>query len=112
MKRTSFMFYEDWRNAIRGLPNDVRLEIYECIEDYALYGEIKDLKPMASVAFNFIKPAIDRDIEKYMSKCEQNRENGQGGGRPKKTQNNPTKPTGFSDNQKTLIMIMIMIMIL
>jgi len=67
MKKTSFVYYEDWRNAIRGLPDNIRLEIYECTVDYALYGEIKELKPMAKMAFNFIKPIIDRDNSKYVS---------------------------------------------
>jgi hypothetical protein len=76
--------------AIRDLPDDIRLEIYESIIGYATTGELKGLKPMAKVAFNFIKTDIDRDMEKYMSIVQRNKVNGRNGGRKKKeTQMNP-----------------------
>lgn len=99
MAKKSFVFYKEWRDAISDLPNDVRLEIYDGIIDYATTGDIPALKPMAKIAFNFIKTSIDRDAERYMSITERNRVNGVKGGRPKKeTQQEPTKPTGFSVN--------------
>lgn len=103
MDRKSFVFYKDWRDAIKDLPDEVRLEVYDCIMGYAFTGKVEGLKPMVSIAFNFIKPMIDRDTEKYMSIGERNKANGSKGGRPKKeTQNNPTKPSGFSGNPKNL----------
>ena len=52
-------------NAIAGLPNDVRLEIYDAIVEYGLSGTIGELKPMATMAINFVKNDIDRDRERY-----------------------------------------------
>lgn len=75
MERESFIFYKEWKDAIKGLPESVRLEIYEGIIDYATSGEIPDLKTMANVAFQFVKHGIDRDIDKYKSVCERNKEN-------------------------------------
>ncbi|WP_148038832.1 DUF6291 domain-containing protein [Proteiniphilum sp. X52] len=92
------MFYEDWKNAISGLPDDVRLDIYESIIEYAISGNIRGLKPLAKVAFNFIKTDIDRDTERYMSIVERNKENGKKGGRPKGT-NNPKNPLGYLETQ-------------
>lgn len=65
MGRNSFVFYKDWRDAIKDLPNDIRLEIYDSIAEYAFSGEIPTLKPMASIAFNFIKGDLDRNLERY-----------------------------------------------
>lgn len=96
MKRNSFVFYKDWKEAIKDLPDEIRLEIYESIIEYATTGNIQELKPMASVAFNFIKTTIDRDIEKYVSIAERNRRNGMKGGRPI---NNPVNPVGSLETQ-------------
>ena len=52
-------------NAIAVLPNDVRLEIYDAIVEYGLSGTIGELKPMATMAINFVKNDIDRDRERY-----------------------------------------------
>ena len=65
MDRNSFVFYKDWRDAIKDLPNDIRLEIYDSIVEYAFSGEVSGLKPMASIAFNFIKGDIDRNMRKW-----------------------------------------------
>ena len=104
MERNSFIFYKGQREAIKDLPDDVRLEIYESIIEYATTGNLRGLKPMANIAFNFIKIDIDRDTEKYMSIVERNKSNGSKGGRPKsenpKEPKEPTKPTGLFGNPK------------
>ena len=71
MKKNSFVFYKDWKEAISGLPDDLRLEIYDSVIEYATSGKVPNLKPMAGLAFNFIKTTIDRDNESYMSSKEQ-----------------------------------------
>lgn len=96
MERNSFVFYKEWKDAIRELPDDVRLEIYESVIEYATSGNLQGLKPMAAIAFNFIKQQIDRDTDKYMSIIERNKSNGSKGGRPKE----PKKPTGLFGNPK------------
>ena len=101
MERNSFVFYKDWMEAIRGLPDDVRLDVYESVIEYATTGNVRGLKPMANIAFNFIKTTIDRDIEKYVSIVERNRHNGSNGGRPKKeAKENPNNPMGFLETQE------------
>lgn len=95
MDRNSFVFYKEWMEAISDLSDDIRLEIYESIIVYATSGDLPVLKPMAKVAFNFIKAAIDRDTEKYIDMVEKNRANGLRGGRPKKE--NPKKAVGLKE---------------
>jgi len=75
MADRTFKFHEDWKNVIQGLPDDIRLEVYDCMVRYAFGETVEGLKPMASIAFNFIKPAIDADIQNYKAICERNRRN-------------------------------------
>ena len=80
MLKDSFVFYKEWKDAIADLPNDVRLEIYEAIIEYGTSGKLPVLKPIANVAFNFIKTGIDRNSEKYNEVLERRREAGRKGG--------------------------------
>ena len=107
-EKKTFVFYKGWAEAIKEMPDDIRLEVYDCIIEYAFSGKIPSLKPMAKIAFNFIKNDIDLATDKYNKKVEINRINGANGGRPKKTENqqitetqqNPKNPVGFSETQQ------------
>ncbi|MBF0651317.1 hypothetical protein IR083_21090 [Dysgonomonas sp. GY75] len=87
MAKKSFVFYKGWKDAIVDLPDDVRLEIYDSIIEYAVTGIMPMLKPMANIAFNFIKNDIDRDAQAYADKCAKNKENSFKGGAPKGNKN-------------------------
>lgn len=65
MKKESFIFRGEWKEALSGLPGAVRLEVYEAIIEYGTSGTLPTLKPMSMLAFNFMKTAIDRDKERY-----------------------------------------------
>lgn len=84
MKKETFLFYADWLNVIRDLPSEVQLEVYQAIAEYAIYDNLIELKPLAKVAFGFIKQTIDRDTKKYISISEKRSEAGKRGGRPLK----------------------------
>lgn len=85
-------------------PAEVRYEVYDAIIEYAASGRLSELKPLAKMAFSFIKYEIDNNQRKYDEKVERNRANGSKGGAPKgntnakakhpktteTTQNNPT----------------------
>ena len=81
MERETFVFYKDWLNVIRDLPSEVQLEVYQAIAEYAIYGNLIELKPLAKVAFGFVKQTIDRDTQKYISISEKRSEAGKKGGR-------------------------------
>ena len=100
MKKDSFVFRKEWRDAICGLPDEIRLEIYEAIIEYGLTGKLSDLKPMAMLAFNFAKVQIDKDVDKYNSTC------------AKRTEAIRKRWEQYKSIQKIqIILIMIMIMI-
>ena len=78
-KRDSFVFRREWREAISDLPNNVRLEVYEAVFDYALFGTSSKLSEPATIAFNFIRPVLERDMAKYEDVREKRREAGSRG---------------------------------
>lgn len=59
MERTSFVFMKEWWNALMGMPEKVRAEVYVAIVEYAFTGEAPKLKSMGQMAFNFIQAALD-----------------------------------------------------
>ncbi len=65
MENDNFLFNKSWRNAIRDLPPEIKLEVYEGIMDYCLEGKIPELSLPALVAFNFIKQDYDRQRDNY-----------------------------------------------
>lgn len=48
-----------------GYPSEVRLEVYDAIIEYVASGTISELKPLAKMAFSFIKNEIDYNNAKY-----------------------------------------------
>ncbi len=91
-KRDSFIFYRSFYEAIHELKDDIKLEVFTAITEYALYGKVpEELKPVAKGMFTLIKPNLDVNTARY--------ENGKKGGRnPKKVVAPPApeKPVGVS----------------
>ena len=100
MKKETFLFYADWLNVIRDLPSEAQLEVYQAIAEYAIYDNLIELKPLAKVAFGFIKQTIDRDTQKYISISEKRSEAGKRGGRPLK--NNELKESNEKQKKQLL----------
>lgn len=73
-KRDSFIFYRSFYEAIHELKDDIKLEVFTAITEYALYGKVpEDLKPVAKGMFTLIKPNLDVNTARY--------ENGKKGGK-------------------------------
>ena len=63
MERQSFIFYIEWRDALAGCSEEVRLEVYDAIVEYAASRILpKDISPIARIAFMFIKNDIDNGL--------------------------------------------------
>lgn len=58
------MFCKEWKDALSGYPDEVRLEFYEAIMEYGFSGKISNLKPMAKLAFNLAKAKLDKENER------------------------------------------------
>ena len=69
-QRKSFVFYFEWAEVLSGFPTEVRYEVYDAIIRYAQSGTLTELKPLANMAFSFIKNDIDRDFDKFLKTSE------------------------------------------
>ena len=86
--KDSFVFYKSFYDAIKQIPEEYQLELYNTILQYSLEGiEPENLSNIASAMFTLIKPNIDSSQKKYEASVK----NGRKGGRPKKPNNNPDK---------------------
>lgn len=97
MAKETFVFRKEWKDAISGLPDEVRLEIYEAIIEYGTSGKLSVLKPMAMLAFNFAKVSIDKDSERY-SQISQKRANAA----KKRNAANADSPHGDNDSDSDM----------
>ena len=80
-------------------PAEVRYEVYDAIIEYAASGKLSDLKPLAKMAFSFIKKEMDYNNERYKEKVEKNRVNGKKGGAPRGNNNAGKQPQTTQNNQ-------------
>ena len=63
--KKSFVFNCEWSEVLVDYPAEVRLEVYEAVIRYAASGTLPELRPLAKMAFSFIKKEIDYNNERY-----------------------------------------------
>ncbi len=75
--------------ALRPLPDEERLQMYDAVLDYAFTGkEPESLPPILNGYFVLLRPNIDSSVKNYLASVT----NGRKGGRPrKKTQTEPSE---------------------
>ena len=99
--KKSFVLYTDLIHTVSKMPMDKRGELLTIILEY-----VNDMNPttddmIVDLVFEPIKRQMKRDLIKYEDRADRSRENGKLGGRPpkpKQTQTNPNKPSGFINN--------------
>lgn len=95
--RDSIVFYKSFYDAIKKMPQEYQLELYNAIFMYSFEGiEPTNLSSISEVIFTLTKPNIDSAQRKYKARVD----NGNKGGRPKK--NNPTKTEQKPNNNLTI----------
>ena len=105
--KKSFLFNLNWVEVLGDYEAEVRHEVYDAIIEYARSGTLIDLKPLAKMAFSFIKREMDFNSERYADTVEKRKEAGSKGGRPRKTneeeddsdEEKAKKANGFSEKQ-------------
>lgn len=73
---STFIFNLEWYAVLSEYPAEVRFEVYEAIMRYASSGTLPDLKPLAKMAFSFIRKEMDYNRERYETIVEKRREAG------------------------------------
>lgn len=95
--KNSFVFYLDWIHIFRKLSNERKVYLMEHLFDYVTDKNPTPKDEFIDLAFEPIKHTLKRDLKKYESIVNRNRENGKNGGRPTKE---PKKPSGLIGNPK------------
>ena len=87
-EKNSFLLYVNFGKQIRMLSMEERGELITAIFEHEEHGRVEQqLSPRTELVFSFIADTLERDRIAYEKRCEQNRENGKRGGRPKKRDN-------------------------
>jgi hypothetical protein len=74
----SFVFYESFYEAIKSVPSEMQMEMFDAVCNYALYGTQPNLNANLKPLFILIKPQLDSNLKK--------RNDGFKGGRPPKSE--------------------------
>lgn len=78
------IFHKKWRDAIKDLPAEARLEVYDAIGQYAFDDKVQEfVSPMAKMAFVFIKVDIDTTTKRQDEISIKRRLAGKKGGKAK-----------------------------
>jgi len=93
--KKSFLLYVDVWHTVKKLDDKQAGILFKHI-----LGYVNDENPglndfVLEIAFEPIKQSLKRDLKRYESICQRNRDNGVKGGRPK---TKPKKPTGLNNN--------------
>lgn len=82
MSAKNFVVFTELEQQAAGLTDAQMGQLFRAMFRYHR-GEEPDFRdPMVELAFAFVRPAMDRNREKYEETCQRNRENGRKGGRP------------------------------
>ena len=89
MNKESCVFYKSFYDAIKNVPKESQLELYNAVFEYSFNDTIPDFTDgIAKAMFILMKPNIDSANARYRASVE----NGKKGGRPnKKTQQKPSE---------------------
>jgi hypothetical protein len=88
--RDSYIFYRSFYEAIKELPSENQLEIYNAIAEYSLNFKEIELSGLSKTIFTLIKPQLQANNKRFIV-GQKGAKHGKKGGRPKniKPQNNP-----------------------
>ena len=84
MTNDTFIFNLGWYTVLLEYPAEVRFEVYEAIMEYASSGTPPELKPLAKMAFSFIRKEMDYNRERYENTVEKRRQAGKNGAEAKR----------------------------
>lgn len=63
--RDSVLFYRSFYDALKNIPPDERLKVYDAIMEYGMYDRDPDLEGVSLAIFLLAKPQIDANNKRY-----------------------------------------------
>lgn len=94
-KTNGFRWLPSYYIAVRDLPDDDRLALYDAIADYGFGNDTCELPPMLNAIFSLIRPTLDKSIKFE----EKQKANGNKGGRPKGKPKETQNEFGFPESK-------------
>lgn len=73
-KLDKFTFRTGWAAILKGLPAEVRLEVWDAVSEYAMTGDVPVMSETARVAFEFIRLDIDDEAARREATAAKRRE--------------------------------------
>ena len=67
--RDSVLFYRSFYDALKNIPPDERLKVYDAIMEYGMYDRDPDLDGVSLAIFLLAKPQIDANNKRYENGC-------------------------------------------
>lgn len=71
--RDSVLFYRSFYDALKNIPPEERLKVYDSIMEYGMYDRDPDLDGVALAIFLLAKPQIDANNKRYENGCKAKR---------------------------------------
>lgn len=71
--RDSVLFYRSFYDALKNIPDDDRLRVYDAIMEYSMYDVEPDLDGTSLAVFLLVKPQIDANNKRYANGCKAKR---------------------------------------
>lgn len=96
--KDTFLLRHDFFPQIKMLTMEQRGRLLTAIYAHATEEELPEMDELTTLCFGFIRASLDANAKKYYAECEQNRENGRKGGRPKKADGLEENRTVFSES--------------
>lgn len=85
--KNAFLLSYDFQEQIQLLSDDEAGQVFKAIFGYCLGEPCPQLSPLAQIVFISIRQSVERFDKNYAKTIDKNRENGQKGGRPAKSEN-------------------------
>lgn len=67
--RDSVLFYRSFYDALKNIPDEERLKVYDAIMEYSMYDNETALEGVAYAVFLLAKPQIDANNRRYENGC-------------------------------------------
>lgn len=98
-EKNSFVLYYELEAQTSILSDEQLGWLLRAVFAYEIRGEYPNFKDdqLLLMCFQFVKTTLDINREKYIERCEVNRENGRLGGRPKKQSYEEPKTNTYED---------------
>ena len=98
-EKKSLLLYYNYSDHFAFLTDEQLGRLIRAMFDYEINRVVPEFdEPVMKMCFSFVQSNLDRDLQKFLEKCEKNAENGRKGGRPPKNQSN--EQTDTTDGQK------------